>query len=144
MTRYFIESAKYGVGEGGFACGPVEGPVVAEVKVKTENEEFYMTLAEIYGIPNFYKSNESVYDFLVDPDIDEEKIEVVNKNFIETGDYDEIFEKRDDEWFELYRYLIYVVRADYEECDEFIKVTTGKYIDEMDIPNSDVEFEWNE
>ena len=141
MTRYYIESAKYGVGEGGFACGPVDGPVVAEIKVKTDNEEFYMSLAEVYGIPNFYKSNESVYNFLMNPELDEEAIENVNQYFIEIGDYDEIFERKEDKWFELYRYLIYVVRADYGECEQFIDSTKNNYIDDIDIPFSDIEYE---
>ena len=55
MSRFFIEDVKCGVGEGGMACGPVDGPVGTEVKVKTNNGEFfYMTLAEMMGIPNFF------------------------------------------------------------------------------------------
>ena len=34
MEKYLIEEAKCGITDGGMACGPVAGTVVAEVKFK--------------------------------------------------------------------------------------------------------------
>lgn len=119
MARYFIETAKYGIGEGGMACGPV----VAEVNVKVDNgERFYMPLAEVMGIPNFYKTEESTYALHMNMDAPEEEFEKINEFFLETGEYDEIFGNRDDEYFSLYRYLIYLVRSDWDDYEHFRKI----------------------
>lgn len=146
MARYFIESVKCGVGEGGSACGPMDGPVVAEVKVKSdENEEFYMSLAEVDGIPNFAKTAESTYDNQVNMDFDDEAIEAFQKCQIDgIEDYYGIFDDKDSEWYQLYRYLIYIVRADWKECEKFQKKTKGKWLDEIEIPASDIEEEYLE
>ena len=142
MTRYFIESVKCGAGEGGMACGPVSGPVVAEAKVRTDNgEEFYMSLAEMEGIPNFFKSPKSTYEYQMNDDMDEEALEEFQSYFIETGDYEEIFAQQDPEWLQLYRYLIYIVRSEWEECESYQRETEGKWLDEINIPVSDIEEE---
>ena len=145
MARYFIESVKCGVGEGGMACGPVSGPIVAEAKVRTDNgDEFYMSLAEVEGIPNFFKSPRSTYELQVEEEMDDEELEEFQSYFVETGDYAEIFEDPDPEWFQLYRYLIYIVRADWDDCEKFQEETAGKWLDEIDVPASDLEEDYLE
>lgn len=137
MKRFFIEEARYGVGDGGVACGPVDSPVVGEVKIVVDGKSIFYTLAEACGLPNFYISDESYFEGLLDMDLDEDEIEKINEHFVETGDYDEIEDNKDEEWFDIYRYLIYVVRADYDACDQFIAETKGKYIDEIMIPEAE-------
>ena len=46
--------------------------------------------------------------------LQEKKKEIakINEFYLETGEYDEIFENSDDEYYPLYRYLIYLVRSD--------------------------------
>lgn len=139
MKRYLIEEAKYGVGNGGIACGPVDAPIVGEVKIRVEGETIFYTLAEACGLPNFYISDESYFKKLLDMDVDEEEIEKINEHFVATGDYDEIEENREKEWYEIYRYLVYVVRSDYDACDQFIEETQGKYLDEITIPDAEWE-----
>lgn len=143
MKRYYIESVKSGIGEGGMACGPVSGPVVAEAKIKTDlGEVFYLSLAEVMGIPNFYKTEKSIYDILVNEDDD--AIEAIQEKFVDTGDYNDIFKKQDEEWYQLYRFLIFIVRVDWEEFEKYNDAKVDKYIDEMYIPASDVEEEYLE
>ena len=70
-------------------------------------------------------------------DLDEDEIEKINEHFVETGDYYEIEDNKDAEWFDIYRYLIYVVRADFDACDQFVAETKGKYLDEIMIPEAE-------
>ena len=135
MKRFFIEEAKYGIGNGGVACGPVELPVVGEVKIKVNDEIIFYTLVEVCGLPNFYKTDESYFEKHIKMDIDDDDIEEISNHFVETGDYDEIEKNKDQEWYDIYRYLVYIVRSDYETCDQFIEETKGKYIDEISIPD---------
>ena len=137
MKRFFIEEARYGVGDGGIACGPVDAPIVGEVKIVVDGKRIFYTLAEACGLPNFYISDESYFEKFLDMDLDEDEIETINEYFVETGDYYEIEDNKDEEWFDIYRYLIYVVRADYDACDRFIKETKGKYLDEIMIPEAE-------
>ena len=57
MSRYRVLEAKCGVGEGGIACGPVGGPVIAEIRLSDENSsEFYLSLVEVDGIANWFRT----------------------------------------------------------------------------------------
>ena len=86
MARYFIEDVKCGVTEGGFACGPVPGDVIAEVKVKTDTDEtFYVSLAEVTGIPNFFKTERSTYDEQMQTNISDKLVEYLNANLMGNG-----------------------------------------------------------
>ena len=40
------------------------------------------------------------------------------------------------------RYLIYIMRADWDKTKAFIKKTKGKNLSEIEIPKSDVEEDW--
>ena len=63
MARYRVLEAKYGVARGGMACGPVAGPVMAEIKLADENgDEFYLNLTEVDGIPNWFKTDRSTIE----------------------------------------------------------------------------------
>ena len=63
----------------------------------------------------------------------------------ESDGYSELFENHDDiECFEGLRYLIYLFRTSWEEMEAYIAQTKGKFLDEIEIPKSDVEKEWEE
>ena len=141
MNRYYIEDIKCDIGVGGIACGPVAGPVIAEAKVKSDDEEFYMSLAEVDGIPNFFKTKESTYEMQLNQEMTDEEVEVLQENYIKTEDYEEILSNKDSEWYSLFRYLIYIVRSDWDECERFLKETSGKYLDEIEVPFCDLEEE---
>lgn len=141
--KRLINSARWGIGEGGFACGPVAGPVVAEAEIETENGEvFFFTLAEVEGIPNLMKSTESVFELNLKAELSEDE-EILFEESLTDYDgcsYEDFFESRDEiEDFDVYRYLVFIVRAQESEADRFIKETSGKYIEDVDVPASDVE-----
>lgn len=98
-----------------------------------------MTLAEVMGILNFYKTEESTYVLHRDMVAPEEELERINKFFLETGEYAEIFDNRDEEYYPLYRYLIYLVRSDWDDYEQFQKESVSKWLDEVDVPASDLE-----
>ena len=132
--RFYIESAKCGTGDEELYWGPMEIPTVAEVKIKTEcGEIFYMSLAEVVGLPNVYKTEKSVFDMQCKPDITDAEIDYLNRHFIETGEYDEMLENKNHEWYPIFKYLTYLVQECGDESEEFIKNTTGKYLDEIHI-----------
>lgn len=150
MARYFIEDVKCGLGAGGMACGPVSGPVVAEVKVKDNNDKvFYLSLAEVDGFPNFFQTTESTYDMQVSQEMTDEDVDYLNDNYIDAdveGDYNNLFEmtEEDEELLPLLKYLTYIVRSDWDECKRYQKETKGKYLDEIEIPICDLEEEYLE
>lgn len=144
MTRFKVLEAKCGVGRGGFACGPVGGPVIGEIKLEDENgDRFYLNLSEVDGIPNWFRTDRSTIDDQLE-ESSEEVFEYLNDNYIDVGEYVDVFSDPDEEMYQAYRYLIYLVRCKMELVDPFIESTVGKYLDEMEIPMSDVEEDYRE
>jgi len=140
MSRYFIESVQAKMTEGGFACGPVPGDVSAQVKVRDESgKEFYIALIEVTGIPCFYKTDTDCLDALLHPEDNEDRIDELMSYEITGGDYEDILRDKTAEYYPIYRYLIYIVRADQETYDQYADLKVGKYIDEIQVPDSDVE-----
>lgn len=97
-----ITSAKYEVTDGGIACGPVPGSVIAEAGFKKpDGEEFFIVCAEVMGIPNFYKSDRSTFDEHVAMDNAREEFDEDIQDYLMScyidgiGEYDEIFENKD-------------------------------------------------
>lgn len=146
MARYLIESVQYGEAKGGMACGPVPGPIAAELKLRTDSgKEFFMTLAEYDGSPNFYRSAESTFELHIKPeDVTQEQINMLDSHYMSAGCYEDIFEEQDPEWYQLYRYLIYLVRGDEKSCRRLVRRSKGKYLDEIEVPASDIELEYLE
>jgi hypothetical protein len=57
-------------------------------------------------------------------------------------DYDEVLENSDDEYYDIYRYLIYIVRSDWTTSKQYMAETAKKYLHQISIPASDIEEEW--
>ena len=146
MARYRVMEAKCGIGAGGMACGPVAGPVVGEIKLADESgDEFYVCLAEVDGIPNWFRTDRSTIDEQLSDEAEDDLYDYLNDNFMNTvGDYEDVFEDTDAELYQAYRYLIYLVTCEKEQEEPFIRSTVGKYLDEMVIPMSDAEEEYME
>ena len=141
MIRYKVLAAKCGIGGGGFACGPVSGPVIGEIKIADENgSEFYLCLAEVDGIANWFKTDRSTIDDQLLGD-DESLYDYLNERDLPLGEYEDVLKEKKDELYQAYRYLIYLVRCETKEAEPFVQVTVGKYLDEIEIPMSDVEEE---
>lgn len=144
MARYRLLEAKCGVGRGGFACGPVAGPVIGEIKLEDEKgNRFYLNLTEVDGIPNWFRTDRSTIDDQLE-ESSEEVFDYLNDNYIDVGEYEDVFADPEAELYQVYRYLIYLVRCKMEEEESFIQSTVGKYLDEMEIPMSDAEEDYRE
>lgn len=143
MAVYFVESVKCGVGNGGMACGPVGGPVVAEIKVRGyENKEFYLSLAEVDGIPNFFQTDRSTIREQLNKEWDDSFADYLHDHYIEIASYEELFEKEYTEWTQLLRYLMYIVRADWDDFNKYKDAVINRYIYEIFVPMSDLEEEY--
>ena len=150
-NHLFITFAKRAESDDGMACGPVPGAVFAEAGFrKADGEEFFISCAEVEGIPNFYKTDRSVIDEAVYMDENDRDGESDFWNFMsahyldDIGEYDEIFEEKDPEWFMMLRYLISIIGNEPAEAEAIIQETVGKYLDEIEIPVSPIEEDYME
>ena len=146
MKRYFIEEAKCGVE----SYGP-DGVVAAAVRYSDGKKTRWLSMAEVEGILNCFVSDRDIYDTLLDNDPDGEaldKYQADSFNGLELGDYDDVFaaisEDPDNPAAPLIRYAIALVRCSAEELQGLIDMGQGRYADELDIPRSDIEEEYEE
>ena len=156
MERYFIETAKYGITDGGMACGPVFGSVVVTIQFKAGSRVRWLSLVDVDGIPNVYLSDKDIHEKLAAEDLDDEEFtEYMDEHFINEfegiafgEDYFTTLESIDEDpknpAVPLIRYLIALARCEKDDVEELIRRASGKYADEIDIPLSDVEEEFRE
>ena len=135
MPDCVIESARCDMTSHGIT--PMDNAVFAEVKVRPENgESFFLSMEEFEDCPQFWKTEQSIWESLSGDGED-----IPEKCALETGKYEDLFKNREEPLFELYRYLIYLVRSDWDTCEAFILETAGKLLSELEIPVSDIEEE---
>ena len=148
MKKLVVEDVKVGVSEGGMACGPVPGSVIAEACIRDleEGTEKFYSLSEVDGIPNFCITDESTYDRQIEEVDDEEFWDMLSAHCVEgIGDYQDIFdnqeemERQDPEHLLIWKYLIFLVRADEDEVEKLKAASVGKCLGDFEIPISDVE-----
>lgn len=151
MTRYFIEKAECGIIEGGMACGPISGNIVVTIQFKDDSKTQWLSLVEVDGIPNVYLSDKDVHKDLVAEDFNNIEFDkylndhyIFNFNGIDLDvDYYSTFESiatdPENPAVPLIRYLITLVRCDMDSVEKLIQMASGRYVDELDIPISDVE-----
>ena len=161
MTNYLIEEAKCGITNGGMACGPYPGTVVTAVKYRKGQKSKWLYLSEVDGIPCFTLTDKDIYNDLLKEDVDnEEFIEYLNAHSIDkldgiefSGDYgvnsygdifDSISENPENPVIPLIRYIIALTRCEKEETEPLIRMAQGKYVNELEIPVSDIEEEYRE
>lgn len=141
MSKLMIEDARVEVGAGG---GPIPSLVVSEVCLRQPDGcTCYVTLEEYDGHPTFFCTEQSILQPLLkaEDEEDEELMEGLHdgKYIIADGEYEDIFAQPDRQWYQVFRYLIYLVRCEREEEQPFLDATVGHPLDEIDIPISDVE-----
>lgn len=141
-TKYQIVNARVDQASG----GPDAPILVAEVELKPSNGvPFFYTLIECEGMPMVYKTEQSVFDWWMNPDEHESELDDLQDagSVYEGENYNELFEDHKGiECYEGLRYLIYVMRASWDDAKTFIEGTKGKNLDEIEIPKSDVEEDW--
>ena len=156
MKRYFIEGVQFGESEGGIACGPVGGSEVVTVKYNDSEATHWLSLVDYDGFPNFYLTDEDVHARIVEEDLDDkeftkymEDISIYDFDGVSLGgEYVDVFEGLAEDPAKpavaLIRYLINLVSCGEEKVESMIKMATGKFVDDLDIPMSRAELEWLE
>lgn len=128
--------------------GPDIGIIVGEVELKpASGDSVFLSIAEGDGCPMVYKTDYSIFDKLMDPDEHGDELdELEANNLLYASDgYYELFDDRENiECFDGIRYLVYLTRASWDDTEAFIKATKGKNLDEIEVPKSDVEQDWEE
>ncbi len=149
MGKYFVDEVKCGFEDGGMACGLVDENIIASVKVTDGSKSFWLTNVEVSGIPNFYISEEDIFDRLVDVSEDDDFVEYLDQCIINSfegiqlGEYGDIYksikQNEGNSAVSLIRYMILLTRCSMEEEDGVKALAKGKFVDELEIPASDVE-----
>ena len=141
-TKYQIVNARVDQASG----GPDAPILVAEVELKPSNGvPFFYTLVECEGFPMVYKTEQSVFDWWMNPNEHESELDDLQDAgpLYEGESYAVFFENHEGiECYEGLRYLIYVMRASWDDAKAFIEGTKGKNLSEIEIPKSDVEEDW--
>lgn len=141
-TKYQIVNARVDQASG----GPDAPILVAEVKLKPSNGvPFFYTVVECEGFPMVYKTEQSVFDWWMNPDEHESELDDLQDAgpLYEGESYADFFENHEGiECYEGLRYLIYIMRASWDNAKAFIEGTKGKNLSEIEIPKSDVEEDW--
>ena len=126
--------------------GPDIAILVAEVELKpAKGAPFFYTLVECEGAPMIYKTESSVFDWWMEQDAYESELDDLQDAgpVYEGENYNELFEDHKGiECYEGLRYLIYVMRASWDDAKAFIEGTKGKNLSEIEIPKSDAEEDW--
>lgn len=141
-TKYQIVNARVDQASG----GPDAPILVAEVELKPSNGvPFFYTVIECEGFPMVYKTEQSVFDWWMNPDEHESELDDLQDAgpLYEGESYADFFENHEGiECYEGLRYLIYIMRASWDDAKAFIEGTKGKNLSEIEIPKSDVEEDW--
>lgn len=112
-----------------------------------KGKPIFFTITECDGMPMIFKTSTSVFDWWMDQDTYSDELDKLQEagSLYGSDSYSDLFDDHDGiECFEGLRYLIYLVRASWEEMESFIAQTKGKFLDEIEIPKSDVEEVWEE
>ena len=131
MKEYKIIGLKTGSNE------EIYGSIVSEVEIEEPNgNKFYVSLADVGGIPNFYKSDVSLYNIHTDGNW-ETAADILNKYILDISDYEDVAGRQDDDLYIIYKYLIYSINISDDEVDQFVADTVQKNVDEIVIPEID-------
>lgn len=126
--------------------GPDIGIFCGEVELKlADGDSVFLSITEADGCPMIFKTDHSVFDMLTDLDEsgdDLDELEANNLLYASDG-YAELFEDGESyECIDGIRYLVYLIRASWDDTEAFIKATKGKSLNEINIPKSDAEEDW--
>lgn len=147
MKRYYIEDVKCDVLSG----GPDPGIVCTSVKYKNGSTSKWLTNVEVDGLPNFYLTDDDIFDKVMADDGDEDFQKYRDEHFIEEfdgielGEYedivDSIMENEEDPAASLIKFVIAVTRSDMESTQELIQTGKGKNAEEIEIYIGDLDLD---
>ncbi len=144
------------VTNGGMACGPVFGDVVVSIQFEHDGEVNWFHAVENEGFLNAFVRQDDIFDVLLKDDYDADYVDYLEETSekevagIElTGEYCDIIsglydEDISDEDKSFLRFILAIVRSDWDEVDKLKKAAIGHYTDELDIPMSDMEEDYLE
>ena len=152
MKRFLIEEAKRAVTKGGPEWEDAPSSVVVTVKYKEDAAAQWLNMVEFEGVPNVFLSDRDIFDKLVEEDFEDQAFAAyLNEHFVEDfhgiamGEYAAVFDAivndPENEAIPLIRYMILLARSGADEAEALIEMSAGKYADEIEIPESDVERE---
>ena len=156
MKRYLLEEAKCGITNGGFACGPIPGHVITSIKYNDGAGSKWLSIAEYDGLPMTFVSERDIFDDLMKDDSEDDEFteyleehQIWDLDGMEFGDeysdvYEGIYADLENPAAQLLKYAIALTRCAEGEEKDLIDMASGKYVDELDIPISDVEEDYME
>ncbi len=147
MKKIIIEDVQVDIGGSSMiSCGAPD--IVAEARIRDEDGKVSCYgLVEYDSMPNFYESEESIFEAIICNERDPED-EFPAAEFYE--DYSEFYEdlkdiaETDEAHALLLRYLVCLVRADWDDLEELKKASVGKALGDFEIPATDAEEEYLE
>lgn len=145
--KYLIKDIKFGTTEDGVACEPIEGNIVVTIEFQDDISTNWLSMVEIFGIPEFYYSDEDIFEELLkeSDDFIEKTEHLIIKEFngIQLGEYEDIIKNLrkpfDENDKSLIKLIIAVMRLDYEDTNKLIEDSIGKYSIDINIPNTDLD-----
>lgn len=127
--------------------GPDIGIINGEVELKPAGgDSVFLSISEADGYPMAFRTDHSVFDKLMNPDeFGDELDELEANNLLYVGEgYGEMLgELEGAEFYDGIRYLVYLVRASWDDTEAFIAKTKGLYLEDIEVPElpSDDEFQ---
>lgn len=162
MTKYTINKIQCELS----AIGLCTDTVNAEVEfIDEKKKHFFLSAVEFEGCPNIYKTEKSIFSYLLNDGIDVDKnhtkLTREQKEQLSISFFDELNEKNsiysDESYSSFYedlnscgklheavRFLIYIVRSSWNEIECCKKNFVGKSLDQIDIPKCDAELAYDQ
>ncbi|SEG36537.1 hypothetical protein SAMN04487934_11818 [Eubacterium ruminantium] len=148
MSRYFVEKVKFGLADSGL---PPADVIVSIEYRKDDGSSQWLSNAECEGFCTIYQNDFDPFELLISGDVDDPKWAIGMTNSfegIDFYDYEDMFdyflENENNPAIPLLRLLIAVTRCNKDETNLLISNAEGKYIDEIDVPISDIEEDYLE
>lgn len=137
MAKYQVKNVQCDICGGVGPCGPGPSIVVAEVELQSDaGEKLFLSASELEGCCIITKSEETLFETLMSNDFDPEDLP---EPIYESEGYQDFYGAPAQELFQEMRYLIYILRSDWDEIDRFKNETVGKYTSDFEIPKCDAE-----
>ena len=155
MSNYKILDAKYGITDGGMACGPISGYVVVTVKFECEGKIQYLSIDDYESFPTFYLTDDDIFDNLKNEAEDDFLDYLESKELYEIDDidlstheyfdiYDSLYQKGSGPAYSLIKFAIAIVRLCVKDTKKLIKESIGRYVTEIDIPETEDEKDYKD